>query len=141
MKYKKQKETVCFSLIADCICEYFELNDKLTIFQKNRKKEIIRYRQWFHYFARTMNPEHIVSSTSIGAYYSDVSLHKYDHATILHSVRKIKGYLDVSKQDREIKSDISYIINSKLNRNFVKPIIGNCAEQPFKITRYYETSK
>ena len=141
MKYKRQKETTDFSVIADSVCEYFEVNDKLDIFKQTRKREVITQRQWFHYFARTLNPEHIVSSSTIGAYYSDLTGHAYDHATILHSVRKIKGYIDVSRQDREIKKDINLLINIKLNANYKSSLTGNCAEQPFKITRYYDTKK
>lgn len=137
MKYKRQKETTDFSIIADAVCEYFEVNDKIDIFKQTRKREVITQRQWFHYFARLLNPEHIVSYSSIGAYYSDLTGNSFDHATVLHSVRKIKGFLDVSKHDALIKSDILYIIKRRLDINFNPPLIGNCIEQPFEIKRFY----
>lgn len=139
MKYKKQ--TVCLSLISDVICDYFEINDKILIFKPTRKIEYILRRQWFYYFARTLNPEHIVSGRIIGEYYSDVTGHTFDHATILHAVRKIKGYIDVSKKDREIKKDIALLINNKINSNYKPPLKRNCATQPFKIFRYGNTKK
>lgn len=139
MKYKKQ--TVCLSLISDVICDYFEINDKILIFKPTRKREFILRRQWFHYFARTLNPEQIVSGATIGDYYSDLTGHSFDHATILHSVKKIKGYIDVSKKDREIKEDILLLINDKINSNYKPRLKSNCAEQPFKISRYKENNK
>lgn len=138
MKYKTPKETTDFSIISDAVCEYFEVNDKIDIFKKTRKREIINQRQWFHYFARILNPEHIVTSSSIGAYYSDVTGYSYDHATVLHSIKKIKGFLDVSKQDALIKSEILYIIKRRLDVNFKPPLKGNCITQPFSIKKYSE---
>lgn len=137
MKYKRQKETTDFSIIADAVCEYFEVNDKIDIFKQTRKREVITQRQWFHYFARLLNPEHIISYSSIGAYYSDLTGHAYDHATVLHSVRKIKGFLDVSKQDNIIKAEILLMIKQKLNVDYVPELTGNCPEQPFEIKRFY----
>lgn len=141
MKYKKQKQIISFDIISNVIVEYFELPSKLFIFKKSRKKEIILYRQWFHYFARTLNPEQVISASSIGEYYSDVSGHSYDHATILNSVKKIKGYIDYSKVDQQIKDDILFLIKQKLDKQYKKPLTGNCATQPFQITRFYEPKK
>lgn len=136
MNFKNQKEMVGLSLISDVICDYFQVDDKLLIFKPTRNRDYIMRRQWFHYFARILNPEHTVSLNTIGAYYSDITRHRYNHATILHSVRKIKGYLDVSKKDREIKSDIYLLIKLKLDVSYKPKLTANCAEHPFKITRY-----
>lgn len=141
MKYKKQKETLDFSIISDAICEYFEIEDKKDVFVKTRSRDVIKHRQWFHYFARLLNPQHIVSLTTIGEYYKDVTGNSYDHATVLHSIRKINGYLDVSKPDREIKDDILWLIKLKLDVNYKPELTGNCAEQQFKINRYYENNR
>lgn len=132
----KHKKSIDLSIISDAICDYFDIKDKRNVFENTRNREVVNHRQWFHYFARLLNPPHIVSLSTIGEYYKDVTGNSYDHATVLHSIRKINGYLDVSKSDREIKDDILWLIKSKLDVNYKPELTGNCAEKPFKITRY-----
>lgn len=100
------------SLIHEIISNYFYL-DKDIIFKKTRVEKIIEARQWFHYFSRVLNPEYKISSKQIGSYYSDITGVKSDHATVLHSVNKIKGYISVHKKDKEKESYLRNLILDK----------------------------
>lgn len=138
MKYKKQKETTDFGIISDAIVEYFELNNKLDMFSNSRKEDPIKHRQWFHYLARKTNPERVVSLTRIGEYYKNVTGVFFTHATVLNSVKKIKGYVEVSRHDKQIERDLLFIIKYNLEKNNKPQLTGNCPEQQFNIKKYSE---
>lgn len=96
------KSTTPFHIILKVVSEYFFF-EPIEIFDKSRKTNIIFARQWFHYLSRTLNPAYRVSSEDIGAYYSDVTGYKIDHATVLNSVKRIKGYIEIYKECSELE--------------------------------------
>lgn len=122
------------SMILDAISEAFNI-DKITILSGSRKGHIIKARQWFHYFSRLLNPERIITCNYIGKYYSDVTGFVYNHATVLNSIKKVKGYIDVYPEDKQLKIDIMYNLKKEItfNKLYSQPLVGNCAKCEFPI--------
>ena len=114
------KKTVSLSTICQVVAEYFEC-EQIDIFDTSRKREIIRRRQWFHYLARTLSPKCIVSSIKIGQYYSDVTGRKIDHATVLHSTKKIKGYIEIYAEYYQLESLLQLKIKEETNLLYQPP--------------------
>lgn len=139
--YKPKNEIVDFSIILDAICEFYKITDKLHVFKDTRRHDVLRPRQWLHYFCRTLNPEFIITLQYIGEFYSDVTGRIFDHATVLHSNKTIKGFIESYKDWELAKKDILFLINLRINKTYKKPLTGKCAEQPFKITKYYDTKE
>ena len=123
---KIKKKTTSLDIIADAICQYFELDSPKEFLVRSRKGNIIIKRQWFHYFARILNPEHTVSGDQIGAYYENITNDSYGHAAVLNSVKKIKGYLEYSKPDIQIESEIMNIIKVNTEINYKPSLKGYC---------------
>lgn len=68
----------------------------ITIYQMNtefRKREVVQARQFAHYKAKRFTIE---SLAYIGFYFG-----RKDHATVLHSNKNIRGFLEVDKVFRE----------------------------------------
>lgn len=140
MKYKETKKipkaNVSLEIIHECIAEYFGVT-KSCVFINSRKREIKTRRQWFHYFARKLNP--FMSLAYIGDYYSNKSYKIYDHNTVRHSCTVINNYLDVSSKDRIIKMELQLKISSYTKQLIIdKP--ETCIHQPFKIQRKNENN-
>ena len=95
--------------IVDIILSITNMEHDIMI-AKNRKKEIVFVRQLIHYF---LKKETKLSLNQIGLLTGD-----QDHATTLHSVKKIKGYLEIND------ADIKYYVNS-------------CQEEINKIRNFY----
>lgn len=115
-----------FEIIHNAVCQHFKLS-KSKLFSNTRKKEVIIARQFFQYFARILNPEYVVTSSDIAKYYCDILKRKpFDHATILHSVKTIKGYVDSYDSfriiEKKILSDIKNKINNKKYYNNISPL-------------------
>ena len=102
------------NIVCDVVCSYFK-TDKFSIINKSRRRDIVKKRQWFHYMARQFNIEHLVSYEYIGNYYHDVIGIKYDHATVINSVRKIQGYIETYNEDLLIYNDLKQLILDKKN--------------------------
>lgn len=85
--------------ILKIICKEEHVNiDRVldTIHFKSRKGDLIRVRQMYYYFKKKLTKE---SLESIGNVFNQ------DHATVLHAVRKIEGYIDsYPDYKRKIKS-------------------------------------
>ncbi|WP_372938136.1 helix-turn-helix domain-containing protein [Seonamhaeicola sp.] len=107
MKKEKNKKTVPLSIILKVVCDYYQCEAK-EIFKSGRQTDVIKRRQWFHYLARTLNPDYVVSGSQIGSFYSDVTGKIYDHATILHSTKKVKGYIEMYSNYRE--EELNFIL-------------------------------
>ena len=122
-----ENKTVDLSIICDVTCDYFELTP-MEMLNNTRKRKIITARQWFQYLCRELNPDFIVPSSQIGAYLNDVTGFKYDHATVLHSRKAIKGYIEVSKFDKKtndvlrnrIQQRIPFLIPEKDDKGKIK---------------------
>jgi chromosomal replication initiation ATPase DnaA len=84
--------------ILNRVFNYFELNPE-TAFMKTRKSEIVKARQYFYFFAR----KHTGKSLNQIATFL-----KQDHATVLHSIRKIKGFIQIGyTPELQIVSELS----------------------------------
>lgn len=114
MKYNNPKviEKTKLSVIHNSINEYFNVENDY-IFTKTRVPSIVKLRQWFHYFSVLLNDRYSVSYAYIGAYYSEKTGYKFDHATIMHSYKKINEYLDVYPEDVEVKNQLLNLITKK----------------------------
>ncbi|WP_299116887.1 helix-turn-helix domain-containing protein [uncultured Winogradskyella sp.] len=102
-------------LIHEKLVNYYNV-DYLTPFKDSKKSESIYIRQLFHYLSRTLNKNHI-SLQSIGDYYSDVTGNKWSHATVMHSITKIEGYLQHDKTMIKEVNEIKKMFPSKLKNN------------------------
>lgn len=118
MKTQKYNTRVEFNIILEAICDYFKLDDPFIIFNVTRKKEIIFFRQWFHYFARTLNPSFYVTNEEIGRCYSDITGRSYSHCTIIHSVTTINNLIDVETNYKKYRKGILDIIVEKNKHTF-----------------------
>jgi chromosomal replication initiation ATPase DnaA len=123
------KDTIDLSIIMDAVSKAFDM-DQFTILNRCRKIHIVKARQWFHYFCRTLNPEQKITGEFIGKYYSDVTGIVYKHCTVLHSVKTVKGYIDVYPDDYKLKTDIIYSITKETtsHKEYKPPLVGNCAK-------------
>lgn len=78
----KPKKTISIDVVVKLISEYYNLDDKV-IYDKTRRKEIVRARQIIMFILREDFNE---SYPAIGA-----KLGGKDHTTVIHSYDKIKG--------------------------------------------------
>jgi chromosomal replication initiator protein len=81
----KPKKTISVDTVVRTVSDYYNL-DEQVIYDKTRRKEIVRARQIIMYVLREDFNE---SYPSIGA-----KLGGKDHTTVIHSYEKIKGELD-----------------------------------------------
>jgi chromosomal replication initiator protein len=76
--------------IINAACEYYGVNmEQLT--KKTRKRNIVYIRQIIYYLLRT--------ETNMSFKGMAKALGGYNHATVIHSVNKIKELLDINDQD------------------------------------------
>lgn len=84
------------------ICKKYNFSE-LLIFKKSRKKEIIKVRYMFFYFAQYYNKYKL---HQIVNYIFIISGSKFDHSTLIHGRNKIsdqeKIYPEIHKEIREI---------------------------------------
>lgn len=83
-------------LIHEKVCQYFDV-DYLFPFQRSNKRKVIYIRQVFHYIARKKTNNNAITFNEIGSYLSDI-VQPFNHATVMHSCKKIEGYLLYDKQ-------------------------------------------
>lgn len=109
---KDIKDITDMGLILDVVSDYYKM-DRMQIFKKTRKRNIVLVRQMFYYMCRKNNPDYIVGLGLIGKYYSDVTKCPRDHATVLHACNKIKDLMDVYDSVLKMEKDISLLIERK----------------------------
>ena len=115
MNYKKEpREDVGLQIIHNAISSYFNI-DKIELFSRTRKTSVSIPRQWFFYLARDLNPQVLVPLDYIGKHYSDVTGKPYNHATVLHAYKTIKGNVEVMKSYAKIKQDLLFEIKKKID--------------------------
>lgn len=88
---KVSKRQVTFDLIAETVCNYYNINSDL-LYSKSRKREISDARQVVMYLAKKYTP---MSSTNIGVRLSR------NHATVLYACSSIEQRMALEKQLRE----------------------------------------
>lgn len=102
------------SEVHEKVCNYFNV-DYLFPFERSRKKEHVYVRQIFHYVARETTNKKMVTFEKIGNYLSDI-IDPFNHATVLNSYIKIKGYLTYDKKVNEDVNNIIKSLNSYSNK-------------------------
>lgn len=95
-------------LIHTAVCQFFNI-EKMDLFKKSRKTDIVYRRQLFYYLSRSLTNQRQITFEKIGNYYADVA-GKKDHATVLYSCRKIEDYLSYDKQVRKDIEQLVYLI-------------------------------
>jgi chromosomal replication initiator protein len=93
----KPRKTLAVSDVVDKVARYFDI-DQASIYEKTRRKEIVKPRQIIMYILRE---DFGVSYPSIGK-----KLGGRDHTTVIHSCEKIKSEL---KSNSELEEEISQI--------------------------------
>ena len=93
----RPRKTLAVSDVVDKIARYFDI-DQASIYEKTRRKEIVRPRQIIMYILRE---DFQVSYPSIGK-----KLGGRDHTTVIHSCEKIKTEL---KSSPELEEEITQI--------------------------------
>lgn len=137
MKYK-QKETIPLNVILDCVCRYFDVSKK-DIFERTRVKDIIYYRYWFFYFARTLNPKSHVTNTYIGSYSLTYTRNKWDNATIIYVENLMNDNIGLYNDYVKVKKDLERLINRKMS--IYDGLKGFCVTMPFQINIYSTKQK
>ena len=99
-------------LILDVVSKYFNV-DKISIFKRDRKREICRIRQMFYHLCRKYNPSWIVSFSMIGSYYSDITGVGRGHCTVLYSCNKVSNDMDVYASTVKIEKELSALIEKE----------------------------
>lgn len=87
---------------------------------KNRRRHLVEARQISMYFLKKYT---LLSLSSIGAIFVEKDGKKKDHATVLHAVKTISGYLENDKRVIDLCTDIDIKIKRAIPyiRNMSKP--------------------
>lgn len=93
----RPRKTLAVSDVVDKVARYFDI-DQSSIYEKTRRKEIVKPRQIIMYLLRE---DFQVSYPAIGK-----KLGGRDHTTVIHSCEKIKNEL---KTDTDLEEEISQI--------------------------------
>lgn len=93
----RPRKTLAVSDVVDKVARYFDI-DQASIYEKTRRKEIVKPRQIIMYILRE---DFQVSYPAIGK-----KLGGRDHTTVIHSCEKIKEEL---KSDSELEEEIAQI--------------------------------
>jgi hypothetical protein len=99
-----KKNELGIEYIIDVVCEYFNL-DKLLFQSKSRKRELVQPRQIAHYFAKKYTKSSLA--------YIGKRIGVKDHATVLHSLKTVNGYLGYDKEFIAWVDDIDKILKKK----------------------------
>jgi chromosomal replication initiator protein len=93
----RPRKTLAVSDVVDKVARYFDI-DQASIYEKTRRKEIVKPRQIIMYLLRE---DFQVSYPAIGK-----KLGGRDHTTVIHSCEKIKNEL---KSNTDLEEEISQI--------------------------------
>ncbi len=93
----RPRKTLAVSDVVDKVARYFDI-DPASIYEKTRRKEVVRPRQLIMYILRE---DYAVSYPSIGQ-----KLGGRDHTTVIHSCEKIKREL---KQSSTLEEEVSQV--------------------------------
>tara|TARA_R110002096_G_C14122354_1_gene681050 strand:+ start:31 stop:507 length:477 start_codon:yes stop_codon:yes gene_type:complete len=90
--------------ILHYVCKELKQEPEFVLQNLNsRKKELVEVRQIHHYLKYTLTKQNL---ENVGFYF------KKDHTTVVHSNKKIKGYIDSSKEYEEMINKIINEVNS-----------------------------
>lgn len=98
-------QTPTLEQIHEAVNIYFGfVND--DIFTKSRALKYVEPRQMFHYLASELANVKLSKIASYGR--------KMNHATVIHSINQMKGYLEVDCKYRKSVSEVKEIINNMM---------------------------
>ena len=114
------KQTPTLEQIHEAVNIYFGfVND--DIFTKSRTLKYVEPRQMFHYLANELTNEKL---SKIASY-----VRKMNHATVIHSINQVKGYLEVDYNYRksvlEVKEIINNLIKNQSSESYVRCWLKN----------------
>ena len=112
--------------IRRVVCKYYDVLIR-NIMTKSRKKEIVSCRQIIHYFCNKLTK---ASYNRIGEMVGNK-----DHATVMHSIKKVTGFIETDRKYRNQIAEIEALIKKALTP-------GNVVEQkpPEKTTETAQIS-
>tara|TARA_R110001592_G_scaffold170536_1_gene407738 strand:+ start:467 stop:1123 length:657 start_codon:yes stop_codon:yes gene_type:complete len=113
------KEVKTLDAIMTMVCRYYSINKKLVL-GKKRDREIVMARQMFCWLSRRYTRS---TFKLMGEYINR------NHATVLHSVRKVEELIDF---DRELKYDRDTIVDMNPQLNNISNLIYNIE----KVSKY-----
>jgi chromosomal replication initiation ATPase DnaA len=103
-------------IILKSTCEHFKTS-YIEILSKSRRREIVRVRQWYCYFAKQLT---LSTLGKIGY------LVNYDHSAVIYSVNNIQNFVSNYPEDKLIFSELSLKIAMDLKRkNDINNIFSN----------------
>ncbi len=98
--------------ILEIVCSYYGLDFNLLL-GKSRKSNIVKARQIYCYFCRILTNDSLAKIAKI--------INK-DHATVMHSVKKLKNEMDVyPKLSTEITLIYGIIMSKSASQNSLIP--------------------
>ena len=113
------KEVKTLDAIMTMVCRYYSIDKKLVL-GKKRDREIVMARQMFCWLSRRYTRS---TFKLMGEYINR------NHATVLHSVRKVEELIDF---DRELKYDRDTIVDMNPQLNNISNLIYNIE----KVSKY-----
>lgn len=91
------------------------------IFKRSRELKYVEPRQMFHYLSSELTKSKL---SKISSY-----VRKMNHATVLHSISQVEGYLDVDynyrKSVQEVKEILNNIIQNQSSESYVRDWLKN----------------
>ena len=106
------REVKALDAIMTMVCRYYSI-DKNIVLSKKRDREIVMARHMFCWMSRRYTRS---TFKLMGEYINR------DHATVIHSVRKVEDLMDF---DRELKYDRDTIVDMNPQLNDINSLIYN----------------
>ena len=113
------REVKALDAIMTMVCRYYSI-DKNVVLSKKRDREIVMARHMFCWMSRRYTRS---TFKLMGEYINR------DHATVIHSVRKVEDLMDF---DRELKYDRDTIVDMNPQLNDINSLIYNIE----KVSKY-----
>lgn len=114
---------IALPIIHENVSKHFNIG-LIEVFERTNKSEVVYPRQIFHYLSRTLNNPRRASFGYIGNYYSDVCK-PYLHCAVMHSVKKIEGYLTYDSQVRKDVEAITLMVHEQVKLEKEKEALMN----------------
>jgi chromosomal replication initiation ATPase DnaA len=103
--------------VSDLISEHFKLTP-YQIFKTSRKKNIIAARQVFCYIAHE-NTKFTLQDIAYFITIKGFRTNPYNHATIIHAKKNVKGYMSQYPKDYNLIKDIEFKLKNKYNSTLI----------------------
>lgn len=87
-------KTIVLHKIAEAIADYYEISKK-DLFENTRRRTIVDKRAIFHFLSNKYTE---YSLSEIGAFSEEFGRPAYNHATVIHNIKKSKNLMRVDKK-------------------------------------------